>query len=70
MGALNTVSFDQGWLFDRFGLQADGTRKVEPSGLEAAPFQEKGWQKLNLPHDWAITGPFRIELEGSTGKLP
>lgn len=25
---------------------------------------------LDLPHDYAITGPFRIELSGSTGKLP
>ena len=70
MGAMHTVSFDQGWLFERYGLQPDGTRKSEPSGLEAAPFNDNGWQKLNLPHDWAITGPFRIELEGSTGKLP
>lgn len=70
MGAVNTVSFDQGWLFARYGLQPDGTRKEEPSGLEATSVDDKNWQKSDLPHDWAITGPFRIELEGSTGKLP
>ncbi|MBB2147450.1 beta-galactosidase GalB [Pedobacter gandavensis] len=70
MGSMNTLSFDQGWSFARYGLQPDGTRKEEPSGLEVSSFHDSGWQKLNLPHDWAISGPFRIELEGSTGKLP
>lgn len=70
MGSVNTISFDDGWLFARYGLQADGTRKEEPSGLEAVPVNDSKWQKLDLPHDWAITGPFRIELEGATGKLP
>jgi len=70
MGAVNTTSFDEGWLFERYGLQADGTRNEEPAGLEAATYHDESWQKKKLPHDWAITGPFRIELEGSTGKLP
>jgi beta-galactosidase len=70
MGEVNTVSFDEGWLFTRYGLQPDGTRKEELSGLEAASFNDATWQQLKLPHDWAITGPFRIELDGSTGKLP
>jgi beta-galactosidase len=70
MGSVNTVSFDDGWCFARYGLQADGTRKEEPSGLEATTVNDNSWQKLDLPHDWAITGPFRIELEGATGKLP
>ncbi len=70
MGSVNTVSFDEGWLFARYGLQPDGTRKEEPSGMEASSLNDAAWQKLKLPHDWAITGPFRIELEGATGKLP
>ena len=28
------------------------------------------WRKLNLPHDWAIEGPFDIKLPGEAGKLP
>ena len=70
MGNANVKSFDKGWLFNRFGLQADGTSVVEPSGLEQPNVDDSGWQKLDLPHDWAITGPFRIELAGETGKLP
>src|SRR6478609_3730892 len=70
MGAVNTVTFDEGWLFARYGLQADGTRKEEPTGLEASGLPDAAWQQLSLPHDWAINGPFRIELDGATGKLP
>ncbi len=33
-------------------------------------FDDSGWRQLNLPHDWAIEGPFNIDYTGSTGKLP
>ncbi|TAL03010.1 MAG: DUF4982 domain-containing protein [Verrucomicrobia bacterium] len=33
-------------------------------------FDDKGWRKLNLPHDFGIEGPFQQELPGETGKLP
>lgn len=33
-------------------------------------FDDSGWRHLNLPHDWAIEGPFNIDYMGSTGKLP
>lgn len=32
-------------------------------------FDDSGWRKLNLPHDWAIEGPFKYEYPGATGKL-
>src|ERR1043166_1268312 len=32
-------------------------------------FDESGWRKLNLPHDWGIEGPFKQEYPGETGKL-
>lgn len=70
MGNSNVQSFDEDWLFQRFGLQADGTHIPEPQGLEKIEVDDSGWQKLDLPHDYAITGPFRIELSGGTGKLP
>jgi len=70
MGAAATRSFDDGWLFSRYGLQADASRIEEPKNLESVKFNDNNWEKLSLPHDWAITGPFRIELEGATGKLP
>jgi len=70
MGSINTSSFDNDWKFIRYGLQPDGSRIEEPKNLEKINANEDNWKKLNLPHDWGITGPFRIELEGGTAKLP
>jgi beta-galactosidase len=33
-------------------------------------FDDSGWRKLNLPHDWGIEGSFKQEYPGETGKLP
>lgn len=70
MGSNNSKSFDQGWLFSRYGLQPEGPSVPEPAGLEKPDVDDTGWRKLDLPHDWAVEGPFRIELKGETGKLP
>ena len=32
-------------------------------------FDDRGWQKLNLPNDWAIKGPFKQKYPGETAKL-
>ncbi len=37
---------------------------------EDPEFTDAGWRTLDLPHDWAIEGPFRMDLENETGKLP
>ena len=64
------VNFDEGWLFARFGLQPDGSRKLEPAAPWQPDFDDSSWRKLDLPHDWGIEGPFRADLDGYTGKLP
>ena len=64
------VSFNAGWRFARFGEQADGSKGAEPKELEMPAFDDKEWRQLDLPHDWGIEGPFKIELPGETGKLP
>jgi beta-galactosidase len=33
-------------------------------------FDDRGWRRLDLPHDWGIEGPFKQEYSGETGKLP
>lgn len=70
MGAASTQPFDENWRFSRFGLQGNGTSVAEPTGLESPDLDDSNWRKLDLPHDWAVEGPFRIELKGETGKLP
>ncbi len=51
-----TIAFDPGWRF----MQAD------TAGAEAPGFADAGWTKVDLPHDWAIAGPF-AETNASGG---
>ena len=46
------------------GNLGDGISFVQPT------FDDQSWRKLDVPHDWAIEGPFRLEEPGNTGKLP
>ena len=36
----------------------------------AVAFDDAAWQTVEVPHDWAISGPFIPEGNGGTGKLP
>jgi len=45
---------------------AEATAKA----ASATDFDDSKWRTLNLPHDWGIEGPFRMDLENETGKLP
>ncbi|MDF7823910.1 glycoside hydrolase family 2 TIM barrel-domain containing protein [Pontiellaceae bacterium B12227] len=65
-----TLNFNEGWSFARFGAMPDGTELAEPKGLEKASVNDSGWRILDVPHDWGIEGPFRAELPNRTGKLP
>jgi beta-galactosidase len=51
-----TIVFDGGWLF----------AKGDQAGAEAATFTDARWTKVDLPHDWAIAGPF-AETAAATG---
>ena len=33
-------------------------------------FDDQAWRRLDLPHDWAIEGPFDLNAPGNTAKLP
>jgi beta-galactosidase len=33
-------------------------------------FDDRAWQQVNLPHDWAIAGPFVATGGGGMGRLP
>jgi beta-galactosidase len=42
------MPLDRAWLFN----------KGDAAGADTAAFADSGWTKVNLPHDWAIEGPF------------
>ena len=51
------TSFDQGWTF----------HLGEAEGAEAPGYDDSGWRRLNLPHDWAVEGDFSPEHPSGTG---
>lgn len=64
-GAANKIkaqefNFNNSWLF--FNKVADGA--------EATNFDDSNWRKLDLPHDWAIEGPFDVKYNARCGGLP
>ena len=46
------------------GNLGDGVAYVQPD------FDDSSWQQTNLPHDWAIEGPFTRSGGGGMGRLP
>lgn len=74
--ARERTSFDADWRFAK-GDPAGTTAPPAGAGLETwnapatgAGFDDAGWRKLDLPHDWGIEGPFNQAYPGETGKLP
>jgi beta-galactosidase len=65
-------SFNQGWKFIKYFNAADEsvTTDKEPANLQLPSVNDNGWRSLDLPHDWAIEGPFSDTLENNTGLLP
>lgn len=66
-GAGETINFDKGWTFAR-GTTYDG----DIAGAETTAGAAADWQPVDLPHDWAIAGPFdpKAAATGSGGWLP
>jgi beta-galactosidase len=65
-------SFNQGWKFVKY-FNASGEALAtdkEPGNLQSPSADDRNWRSLNLPHDWAIEGPFSDTLENNTGLLP
>ncbi len=65
-------SFNLGWKFTKyFNASTDAaTSDKEPEGLQLPSANDSNWRSLDLPHDWAIEGPFSDTLENDTGLLP
>ena len=41
-----------------------------PCPYAQAAFDDSAWAQVDVPHDWAIEGPFQQDLPGETAKLP
>ena len=54
------VSFDNDWRF----------QKGDPAGAERIDFNDGDWRRLDVPHDWAIEGPFDEKFGPPRGALP
>lgn len=52
--------FNKGWMFKKASID----NAQEPS------LDDSKWRSLNLPHDWAIEGPFSNKHNARTGGLP
>ncbi|MBS1792775.1 MAG: DUF4982 domain-containing protein [Acidobacteria bacterium] len=62
---------------NEFLLTPGAEKPARPSGnlgeavaYTRAGFDDSAWRRLDLPHDWAIEGPFDKDWEGETGKRP
>ena len=55
-----TSLFNENWKFS----------KGETGSEKEVAFDDAGWRNLDLPHDWAIEGPFDKEHDTRTGGLP
>jgi beta-galactosidase len=53
-------SFDASWRF----------QKGDVAGAERPDFADGAWRLLDLPHDWAIEGPFDPKISPHQGSLP
>jgi beta-galactosidase len=65
-------SFNQGWKFVKYfnaSVESVVTDR-EPENLQLPSVNDNSWRTLDLPHDWAIEGPFSDTLENNTGLLP
>lgn len=57
---VDDIDFNKGWLFVKDTIENGADSDLDDSS----------WRKLNLPHDWAIEGPFSIKNNARNGGLP
>lgn len=57
------------WRVEKFNLDWRFAKGAQP-GAESVGFDDSAWEPVRLPHDWAIRGPYDIQGEPRSGKLP
>jgi beta-galactosidase len=58
--AREVITLKYGWIYSKG--PNDKALQVE--------FDDSKWLNVAIPHDWAISGPFILDGDGNTGKLP
>ena len=62
---LQLPEWDPTFIFDWRFAKGEHPVAIEPG------FDDSSWESVDLPHDWAIRGPFGpLKSPGFTGKLP
>jgi beta-galactosidase len=74
------LSFDQGWRFHPgdiplpdikgHGATYGNAKAGNASGAAATVYDDTGWRVVDLPHDWAVEGPFDKDANVSQGYRP
>ncbi|MGI6317069.1 MAG: sugar-binding domain-containing protein [Christensenellales bacterium] len=62
------TNIDRGWLFQLVNRPIHGGPwGGHPMGAELPEYDDSGWRKLDLPHDWAIEFPATNTVEPGSG---
>ena len=74
------LSFDQGWRFHLgdipfpeikgHGATYGNAKAGNAPGAAATVYDDSGWRVVDLPHDWAVEGPFDKQANVSQGYRP
>jgi beta-galactosidase len=60
IGSERRLDFNRDWRF----------LKAEAVGAQRLDFEDAGWRLLDVPHDWAVEGPFDQRINPHSGGLP
>jgi beta-galactosidase len=79
-GTRERLSLDAGWLFhlgdvaapavNGHGASYNNAKAGTAGGAAGNDFDDSGWRRLDLPHDWAVEGPFDPGANASQGYRP
>ena len=79
-GERRTLSLDRGWMFHLgdvpmpeirgHGMSYHNGKAGSGWGAAAIVFDDSAWRKVDLPHDWAVEGPFDPAANAAQGYRP
>jgi beta-galactosidase len=72
-GGRERLLMDVGWSFhlgNDWGSGFNLSKAASSSGPAGTTFDDTGWRKVNLPHDWAVELPFDEHADMSHGYKP